>query len=100
MVYDVNGTALWNSGTSGTYAERLDLNDDGVADLVELDDWTSSFNYLPGVPAPPFHGGRDAGADAGHPAQSAFLCRCDARSAPRDRGRQLCIVARRIRRTV
>src|SRR5438105_2603374 len=29
VVYDVNGTALWNSGTSGTYAERLNLEDDG-----------------------------------------------------------------------
>jgi hypothetical protein len=32
----------------------LDLNGDGIADLVELDSWTSSFNYLPGAPAPPF----------------------------------------------
>jgi YD repeat-containing protein len=29
VVYDVNGTALWNSGTSGTNAERLNLEDDG-----------------------------------------------------------------------
>ena len=29
MVYDGNGTALWNSGTSGANAERLNLEDDG-----------------------------------------------------------------------
>ncbi|HVG92512.1 MAG TPA: RHS repeat-associated core domain-containing protein, partial [Alphaproteobacteria bacterium] len=39
VVYDVNGTALWNSGTSGTYAERLDLNDDGRIII-----WKSAWN--------------------------------------------------------
>jgi RHS repeat-associated protein len=29
VVYDANGIFLWNSGTSGTNAERLDLLDDG-----------------------------------------------------------------------
>lgn len=32
----------------------LDINGDGLADLVELDSWTSSFNYMLGAPAPPF----------------------------------------------
>ena len=32
----------------------IDLNGDGIADLMELDSWTSSFSYLPGAPAPPF----------------------------------------------
>jgi hypothetical protein len=35
----VNGTALWSSGTSGTYAERLDLNDDGRIII-----WKSAWN--------------------------------------------------------
>jgi hypothetical protein len=39
VVYDVNGTALWNSGTSGSYAERLDLNDDGRIII-----WKSAWN--------------------------------------------------------
>jgi YD repeat-containing protein len=39
VVYDVNGTALWNSGTSGTFAERLDLNDDGRIII-----WKSAWN--------------------------------------------------------
>jgi RHS repeat-associated protein len=39
VVYDVNGTALWSSGTSGTYAERLDLNDDGRIII-----WKSAWN--------------------------------------------------------
>jgi RHS repeat-associated protein len=39
VVYDVNGTALWNSGTSGTYAERLDMNDDGRIII-----WKSAWN--------------------------------------------------------
>jgi RHS repeat-associated protein len=39
VVYDVNGTALWNSGTGGTYAERLDLNDDGRIII-----WKSAWN--------------------------------------------------------
>ncbi|HVG90257.1 MAG TPA: RHS repeat-associated core domain-containing protein, partial [Alphaproteobacteria bacterium] len=39
VVYDANGTALWNSGTSGTYAERLDLNDDGRIII-----WKSAWN--------------------------------------------------------
>jgi RHS repeat-associated protein len=39
VVYDVNGTALWNSGTNGTYAERLDMNDDGRI-LI----WKSAWN--------------------------------------------------------
>src|ERR1051325_9153947 len=29
VVYASNGVALWNSGTAGTYSERLDLEDDG-----------------------------------------------------------------------
>jgi hypothetical protein len=29
VVYATNGVALWNSGTSGTFAERLDMEDDG-----------------------------------------------------------------------
>ena len=32
----------------------FDLNGDGLADLVELDDQTASFNYIPGAQAPPF----------------------------------------------
>jgi RHS repeat-associated protein len=39
VVYDVNGTALWNSGTSGTFAERLDMNDDGRIII-----WKSAWN--------------------------------------------------------
>ena len=39
VVYDVNGTALWNSGTSGTNAERLDMNDDGRIII-----WKSAWN--------------------------------------------------------
>jgi RHS repeat-associated protein len=29
VVYSTSGVALWNSGTSGTFAERLDMEDDG-----------------------------------------------------------------------
>ena len=39
VVYDVNGTPLWDSGTSGTYAERLDLEDDGRIII-----WKSAWN--------------------------------------------------------
>ena len=39
VVYDVNGTPLWDSGTGGTYAERLDMNDDG-----RLIIWKSAWN--------------------------------------------------------
>jgi YD repeat-containing protein len=39
VVYDVNGTALWSSGTSGTFAERLDMNDDGRIII-----WKSAWN--------------------------------------------------------
>jgi RHS repeat-associated protein len=39
VVYDVNGAALWSSGTSGSYAERLDLNDDGRIII-----WKSAWN--------------------------------------------------------
>jgi len=39
VVYDVNGAVLWSSGTSGTNAERLDLNDDGRIII-----WKSAWN--------------------------------------------------------
>jgi RHS repeat-associated protein len=39
VVYSASGVALWNSGTSGTYAERLDLNDDGRIII-----WKSAWN--------------------------------------------------------
>ncbi len=29
VVYDTNNVALWSSGTSGTFSERLDMEDDG-----------------------------------------------------------------------
>src|ERR1044071_9620691 len=39
VVYSASGVALWSSGTSGTYAERLDLNDDGRIII-----WKSAWN--------------------------------------------------------
>jgi RHS repeat-associated protein len=39
VVYSASGVALWSSGTSGTYAERLDMNDDGRI-LI----WKSAWN--------------------------------------------------------
>jgi hypothetical protein len=35
----------------------FDIDGDGINDLVELDDWTTSFNYLKGGPAPTFQVG-------------------------------------------
>src|SRR5262249_9662862 len=39
VVYDVNGVPLWNSGTTGTFAERLDMEDDGRIII-----WKSAWN--------------------------------------------------------
>ena len=39
VVYSASGVALWSSGTSGTYAERLDMNDDGRIII-----WKSAWN--------------------------------------------------------
>ncbi|HVG92416.1 MAG TPA: hypothetical protein VNB54_13065, partial [Alphaproteobacteria bacterium] len=39
VVFSASGVALWSSGTSGTYAERLDLNDDGRIII-----WKSAWN--------------------------------------------------------
>jgi RHS repeat-associated protein len=64
VVYDPNGTALWSSGTGGTYSERLDMEDDGRI-IIYKSAWnsgtaTGQFNWNPLT-----HPGCDVGTGTG-----------------------------------
>src|SRR6266481_1360776 len=64
VVYAANNTFLWNSGTGGTFAERLDMEDDGRIILYKSA-WnsgtsTGQFNW-----SPLSHPGCDVGIGTG-----------------------------------
>lgn len=46
VVYDVNGVALWSSGTSGTFSERLEMANDGRI-LIFKSVWNSGTIQAP-----------------------------------------------------
>jgi RHS repeat-associated protein len=46
VVYDVNGVALWSSGTSGTFSERLEMENDGRI-LIFKSVWNSGTMQAP-----------------------------------------------------
>jgi RHS repeat-associated protein len=64
VVYDVNNVALWSSGTSGTYADRLDMENDGRIILYKAA-WNSGTSQGQFHWTPIAHPGCDAGIGTG-----------------------------------
>ncbi len=64
VVYDVNGVALWNSGTAGSGAERLELEDDGRI-IIWKSAWNSGTSTGQFTWPPLAHPGCDVGTGIG-----------------------------------